>query len=286
MKFVVFGSKGQLGKELIKNLLERNFDVAMFSHEEVDITDYAKVEEVFEGIKPDIIINATAYNNVDKAEEEPEVAFKVNAFAVKNLAELANKYSSILVHFSTDYVFDGKKGAPYTTLDIPNPINTYGKSKLQGEIFVQEIAKRYFLIRVSWVFGFGKTNFPLKLIELASKNKEIKVATDQVNSPTYTVDAAKGIIELILKGKFGLYHLANTGYCSRYEWAEEILKNWGWDGKLLPAKTEDFPSPAKRPLFTALDSSKFIQETGFIMPDWRDAVKRFIKKLHEVKNVF
>ncbi|MDI6851737.1 MAG: dTDP-4-dehydrorhamnose reductase [bacterium] len=285
MKFLVFGSKGQLGKELIKNLMERNFEVSGFSHEEIDITDYVKVEETIRVFKPDVIINATAYNKVDKAEEEPEIAFQVNAFAVKNLAELANKYSSILVHFSTDYVFDGKKGAPYTTIDLPNPINTYGKSKLQGEIFVQEIAKRYFLIRVSWVFGFGKTNFPLKLIEMASQNKVIKVATDQVNSPTYTIDSAKGIIELILKGKFGLYHVANSGYCSRYEWAEAILKNWGWEGELLPAKTEDFPSLAKRPLFTALDTSKFTEETGFIMPDWRDAVKRFIKKLREIKNV-
>jgi dTDP-4-dehydrorhamnose reductase len=285
MKFVIFGSKGQLGRELAKNLMERNFEVVGFSHEEIDITDYRKVEEVLKDFKPDVIINATAYNNVDKAEEEPEKAFEVNAYAVRNLAELANKYSSILVHFSTDYVFDGKKGAPYTTLDLPNPINTYGKSKLQGEIFVQEIAKRYFIIRVSWVFGFGKTNFPLKLIDMAEKQKLIKVATDQTNSPTYTIDAAKGITELILKGKFGLYHLTNSGYCSRYEWAEEILKDWGWEGELLPAKTEDFPSPAKRPLFTALDSSKFVEETGFIMPDWRDAVKRFIKKLREIKNV-
>ncbi|MEO0258902.1 MAG: dTDP-4-dehydrorhamnose reductase [candidate division WOR-3 bacterium] len=285
MKFLLFGSEGQLGRELALEIEKKGYNLIKLSHKELDITDEKKVKEVILDYSPDFTINATAYNNVDQAEIESQKAFAVNAEAVRNMAIWVHKTHGILVHFSTDYVFDGEKGAPYTTNDEPNPINTYGKSKLQGELYIKEILNRYFIIRVSWVFGFGKTNFPLKLLEWAKDNKILRVAEDQFNAPTYTVDCAKYVMELILKGKFGLYHLTNSGYCSRYEWAKLILNEWGYEGEILPAKTEDFPSLAKRPKFTVLDCSKFESETGLRMPPWQDAVKRFIQELKR-RNAF
>ncbi len=279
MKFVIFGAMGQLGKEIQQELIKRKLEVYAFSREEVDITEFEKVREVIRSLNPEFIINASAYNDVDGAEVDKETAFKVNSYAVKNLAELASKQKSILVHFSTDYVFDGTKNKPYTLLDAPNPLNTYGKSKLEGETFIQDLLNRYFIIRVSWVFGFGKRNFPHKLIELTKTQNTIKVATDQISSPTYTKDAAKVIVSLILKGKFGLYHLANNGFCSRYEWAETILRALNWKGELIPAKMEEFRPLAKRPVFTPLDSNKIIEETGINLPDWKDGTTRFIKEL-------
>lgn len=279
MKFLLFGSEGQLGRELAVEIERKGYNLLKFSHKELDVTNHEKIKEIILEYLPDFTINATAYNNVDQAEVEPQKAFAVNAEAVRNMAIWVRKTQGILVHFSTDYVFDGEKGVPYNTNDEPNPINTYGKSKLQGEVYIREILNRYFIIRVSWVFGFGKTNFPLKLLEWARDNKILRVADDQFNSPTYTVDCAKYVMELILKGKFGLYHLTNSGYCSRYEWAKFILNEWGYKGEILPAKTEDFPSLAKRPKFTVLDSSKFESETGLRMPPWQDAVKRFLQEL-------
>lgn len=279
MKFVIFGAKGQLGREIQQELIKRQLEVHAFSREELDITDFKKVSEVIRSLNPEVIINTSAYNDVDGAEIDKETAFKVNAYAVRNLAELASKQKSILVHFSTDYVFDGTKNKPYTPLDTPNPLNIYGKSKLEGESYTQDLLNRYFLIRLSWVFDFGKRNFPHKLIELTKTQNTIKVATDQISSPTYTKDAAKVIVALILKGKFGLYHLANTGFCSRYEWAETILRALNWKGELIPAKMEDFNPLAKRPKFTPLDSTKIIEETGINLPDWKDATTRFIKEL-------
>ncbi|MGB9824655.1 MAG: dTDP-4-dehydrorhamnose reductase [Candidatus Hydrothermia bacterium] len=279
MKFMLFGSEGQLGRELVKEIEKRGFELIKFSHREIEVTDHNSVKEAIIANIPDFIINATAYNNVDQAEIEPDRAFAVNAEAVRNMALCTKEIRGILVHFSTDYVFDGKKGKPYTTWDEPNPINTYGKSKLLGERYVEEILTRYFIIRVSWVFGFGKTNFPIKLLEWAREKKTLRVADDQFNSPTYTVDCAKFVMELLLRGKFGLYHLTNSGYCSRYEWAKKILEEYEFEGELLPAKTEDFPSPAQRPKFTVLDNSKFESETGLKMPHWEDAVERFVREL-------
>ncbi len=284
MKFLIFGSTGQLGREVLKEVKKQRLPFVALSHEDIEITDHSAVRDTMKNLKPDIVLNCTAYNNVDRAELEPDVAFRVNSLAVRNLAECSREVGAILVHFSTDYVFDGTKGAPYTTNDQPNPINTYGKSKLEGELHIMDIMQRYFIIRVSWLFGTGRSNFPLKLLEMSQRETTIKVATDQINSPTYTVDAAKAIMELILKGKYGLYHLTNRGYCSRFEWATEILRESGWNGELLPARAEDFPSPARRPLFTVLDSSKFEKETGFSMPEWRDAVRRFIESIKRGNN--
>ncbi|HOP32871.1 MAG TPA: dTDP-4-dehydrorhamnose reductase [Candidatus Hydrothermia bacterium] len=281
MRFLIFGSRGQLGRELTIEVIRRGFCCTSLSREEADVTDHQKVRDIVKSISPDIIINATAYNDVDQAELEPDKAFAVNSHAVRNLAKCAEEVKAILVHFSSDYVFDGKKGSPYTTLDEPHPINVYGKSKLEGEQHVIEIMRRCFIVRVSWLFGFGKANFPLKLLEMAKKQKTIKVAIDQINSPTYTVDAAKGVMELILKGKFGLYHVVNKGYCSRFEWAQEILRLIKWPGEIQPGKMEDFPGIAKRPRFTALDTTKFERETGFFLPSWRDAVERFLCELGE-----
>jgi dTDP-4-dehydrorhamnose reductase len=189
---------------------------------------------------------------VDEAERDWKTAYLVNGIGPKNLAIVSNEIGAELVHYSTDYVFSGKKGSPYTIYDTPDPINKYGESKVLGERFVMSFSNRYYLIRTSWVFGDGM-NFVRKVLEWSKKSKVLRIVDDEVSSPTYAPDLARATWELIKLKAYGLYHITNSGYCSRYEWAEFILNEIGWDGELKKAKQEDFNLPAKRPKFSVLD---------------------------------
>jgi dTDP-4-dehydrorhamnose reductase len=171
---------------------------------------------------------------------------------------------------------------PYTIVDQPNPISMYGKSKLLGEQYVRDLANRYFLVRVSWLFGRGNTNFVKKILEWSTGKKELKVVDDQAASPTYTVDLAKATLDLLITDLFGLYHITNTGFCSRYAWARYILDKTGWDGDLIPAKSGDFATPARRPIFSALDSFGTQESIGYNLPPWQDATDRFLKEVRVI----
>jgi dTDP-4-dehydrorhamnose reductase len=280
MKLLITGSNGQLAREIIKESEKREYEYAAFDHKKLDIVDLKRVREAIKAENPDFVINCAAYNAVDKAEEDWKMAYLVNGVGPRNLAIACEENGSVLVHYSTDYVFDGQKRVPYTITDDPDPINKYGKSKLLGERFVQSLCNRYFLIRVSWVFGIGNdTNFVKKVLKWASKNGTLRIVNDQVSSPTYAVDLAKATLDLIQTRAYGLYHITSSEQCSRYEWAEYVLKLTGWKGKLLPAKSEDFKTRAKRPRYSFMDSFPIEETIGYNLAGWKEATERFLQEV-------
>jgi len=274
---LITGSNGQLAKALIKELHKREEHVVAYDHASLDIRNLAAIRDKVDGVQrnriaPGCIINAAAYNHVDLAETHVEDAISVNALGPRNLAIVAEEHDIPLVHFSTDYVFDGEKRTPYTIADLPNPINAYGKSKLLGEQFVQHFCRKHFVIRLSWVFGSGVTNnFVQKILNCANQ-KEVKVVTDQMSCPSYTTDLAPAILDLIKTKEYGLYHLANSGFCSRHDWASYILKNS--TTRVFPDCSDSFSAPARRLKFSALNSFPLNK-----LPTWQDAVDRYLKEL-------
>jgi dTDP-4-dehydrorhamnose reductase len=279
MKILIIGANGQLGQDFVGLFEERGIKYMALSHEDLDITDFKRVKEAIEAVKPGVIINCAAYNQVDKAEKEWMRAYLVNGVGARNLALASEKFNSAIVHYSTDYVFDGKKSEPYTILDTPNPVNKYGESKLLGERYIKDLCKLYFLIRVSWLFGGGGTNFPRKVIKWASQSNSLKIVTDEVSSPSYTKDVAKATLDLIKEEAFGTYHITNDGHCSRYGWAKYILDRIKWQGEVVPVDRSSFSTLAKRPQFSALNNFPFKETVGYGLPHWKDATDRFLRAM-------
>jgi len=283
VKILISGAKGQLGQEFQKLFQKEKIEYIPTDHEELDITNLKKIREYVKDKNITHIINCAAYNLVDKAEEDWKTAYNVNGLAVKNLAIIANEKNAELIHYSTDYVFGGNKNEPYTIYDKPNPINKYGESKELGEKFIS-LAYKYYLIRVSWVFGIGNNNFAKKVIQWSKNNEVLKIADDEISSPTYAVDLAYATYKLIQEKAYGLYHITNTS-CSRYEWAEYILKKVNWNGKLERASKDDFKLPAKRPGNSVLDNYGLKETINYEMPTWQDATERFLKELKETGEI-
>ena len=282
IRIAILGSTGQLGSDIVEVFSkEEKFEIIPLSHRDLDVTSEESVKKL-EELKPDIIINATGYTNVDKAEIEINEAFKVNSHGALYIAKVSSKIDAINIYISTDFVFDGNKNSPYIEEDIPNPINVYGASKYLGEIFTKNYSKRYYIIRVASLFGKNssrqKGNFIDKIIEKAKNNEEIKVVDDIIMSPTYTKDVANVLKEFIkIQPEFGIYHMVNEGYCSWYELAKEVFNNLNINAKLYPIKSEELNLIAKRPKFSALEN-KNIKKLGLKMPDWKDAVYRYLKE--------
>jgi len=287
MRFLITGAKGQLAGEFLRFLQDTNLlpvayrmstEIKALDEKGLDISDLNSVLEAISYYKPDVVVNCAAYNFVDKAEEDFDNALKVNALGTKNLAFACKKINAFLVHYSTDYVFDGTKEDFYTEQDEPNPINNYGKSKLEGERFLLEETDNFLLLRVSWVFGEGKQNFLYKLKEWAEKQKVIKVVCDQVSVPTYTEDIVRFTIHAIDEGLRGVYHLTNSGYASRYEVARYFIERLGFTNLILPVSSDYFPTSAKRPFFSAMSNAQISKILGLHIPDWKDGIDRFIKR--------
>jgi len=279
MNILITGANGQLAKAFIKYFADKDsFNVTALTKEQLDVSVFNAVSDVISKCKPHIVLNCSAYNLVDKAEEDIENAFGVNAKGVKNLASICKKNKSLLVHYSTDYVFDGAKEDIYTENDTPNPINNYGLSKLSGEKFLFEETDNFLLFRVSWVIGEGKQNFLYKVLEWAKKNRVLKIVCDQVSIPTYTVDAVNASMLAIDKGLRGLYHLTNGGYASRYEVARYFIEKNGFKTLILPVKSDYFPAPAKRPFFSVMSNDRLSRALGYNIPHWKDGIDRFIKE--------
>jgi len=279
MKVLVTGSHGQLGQDMVTQCTIRGIECTGTNSKTLDITDQKSVNAMVKTLNPDIIFNCAAYNAVDRAEEEWRKAFSVNGLGVKHLALAANEYGSVLVHYSTDYVFDGNSNRPYTAVDTPHPISRYGESKLLGENIVRDLCHHYFLIRVSWLFGKGNTNFVSKVLDWSREKKEIAVVDDQISSPTYTVDLAQATLDLVATQSFGLYHITNAGACSRYDWAQYILEKAGWTGKLLNVKSSAFKTPAHRPAYSVLDNFGTPETLGYTLPSWQDATSRYLREI-------
>ena len=279
MRLMITGAGGQLGQEMAKQAGTKGHDAIPFTSRELDITNTAAVRGAVLRCRPDAVVNCAAYNAVDQAEQEWRRAFLVNGLAVRTLALAAREAGAILVHYSTDYVFDGLSTRPYTIADRPNPLSRYGESKLLGEQAVRDHSSCYFLIRTSWVFGPGNTNFAQKVLEWGRQNDRLKIVDDQVSSPTRTRDLADATLGLLETEQFGLYHLTNGGSCSRYEWAKYILDATGWKGVLIPVKSEEFPTPARRPPFSVLDNFGAAEVLGWELPPWEDATHAYLEEM-------
>lgn len=278
MKFLIAGSGGQLGREFVEILSDSEHEVCAPPEADLDITRPEVVSEAVESLLPNVLINCAAYNQVDKAEEDDATAMAVNAAGVENLAQACERQQVFLVHFGSDYVFDGTKEGLYEEHDGPKPVNKYGASKLRGEELLRQYGDRHLLFRVSWVFGAGQQNFLYKLSQWAKAGDPLKIVFDEVSVPTYTRDIVQMVLRAIEEELRGTYHLTNGGYATRYEFARHFLIKSGQQALVLPVPATAFPLPAKRPYFSAMSNKKLSNELGVLIPGWRDAVDRFARR--------
>lgn len=277
---LLIGSNGQLGQEFKKLFNNNNIKYLAVDHNELDISNEKEIKSFFElNNKFDIIINCAAYNEVDKGEEESAMVIKINTYGALELAKYAKEINAIYVTYSTDFVFDGKKREPYTEEDIPNPLSEYGKSKANGEKLVLENYEKSYVIRTSWLFGIGGNNFNKQVINWSKTKDILKIADDLVSVPTYAKDLAYFSWKLIQTGRFGLYHITNSGVASKYEQAKYILEKIKWKGKIERAKADDFKSPAERPKYSKLSSEKVENLLGEKIPNWKNGLDRFLKEM-------
>ena len=282
MKVVVTGSNGQLAHDVIKELEKRGHCAVGVDIEQMDITKISEVETVLYDEKPDAVIHCAAYTAVDAAEDNAELCMAVNAEGTENIASVCKRLDTKLMYISTDYVFDGSGSKPW----LPDckdyaPINIYGKSKLKGEIAVSSTLEKYFIVRIAWVFGINGNNFVKTMLNLGKKYDSLRVVNDQIGTPTYTPDLAKLLADMIETDKYGYYHATNEGgYISWYEFACEIFKQAGYKTKVFPVTTEEYGiSKAERPRNSRLDKSK-LTENGFeLLPEWKDALSRYLSEL-------
>ena len=287
MQIFLLGKNGQLGWELQRTLATLA-DLITLDFPEIDLTRPELVCEMIRKIRPALIINATAYTQVDKAEGELELAMAINGVAPGRLAETASGIGAALIHYSTDYVFDGKKGSPYTEYDPVNPINAYGRTKLAGDQAVASLARSYWIFRTSWVFSLRRDSYVTKVLSWAREQSVLRIVDDQVGSPTWCRSLAEITAQLIARAgetpqdwiaeRRGLYHLAGDGAASRFELAKEILRldprsDEQVCTEILPASTHDFPAPAQRPLYTALNCDLFKDTFGLCLPAWQRALR-------------
>jgi dTDP-4-dehydrorhamnose reductase len=284
MKILLFGALGQLGTDL-QNTLSPLGEIAAYDIHNLNLERTDLVRETIHAVKPDVIVNASAYTAVDLAESETEKAFHVNGDIPALLAEEAAKINSFLIHYSTDYVFDGAKGTPYVEGDGTNPLGVYGGSKLAGEEAIKGGKANYLILRTAWVYSRNRNSFVTKVLEWARKQEVLRVVHDQVSNPTWAHTLAEVTAQLLSKGfdclveRQGLYHVAGDGYGSRLDWAKQILaldpnQHEQTVREIVPAFTSEFPTPAQRPLFSALDCSLFQSTFDIPLPKWEDALKR------------
>lgn len=292
MRIVLFGKNGQLGWEF-QRILPILGEVIALGRDAVDISDLQNVQKTLEELKPGLIINTAAYTDVDQAEKESELAMKINAAAPGVMAEIARRNDAVFIHYSTDYVFDGKSDMPYTESNLPNPLNAYGKSKLMGEENIRQAGDACLVLRTSWVYSLRGNSFVNKVLGWARKNETLRIVSDQISNPTWSRMLAEitsfmlaqnnaNLLEIIRERR-GVYHLAGSGYTSRYEWAKQILANDPDPTEqqvhtIGPALSQDFPTPAVRPLFSALDCTRFEETFDLQPPDWAGMLKLAMAK--------
>ncbi|MEG4248428.1 dTDP-4-dehydrorhamnose reductase [Microcoleus sp. Pol10D4] len=290
MKILLAGGSGQLAQELQPILLSSG-EVIAVDRTRLDLSQPESIRQAMAEIQPDLVVNGGAYTAVDKAESEPELANAVNGIAPGILAEECEKLGASLIHFSTDYVFDGSHGSAYLETDSTNPLGTYGKSKLAGEEAIRKAGNRHIIIRTAWVYGNGgKGNFVKTMLRLGKEREEIRVVADQIGSPTWTGDlsaATSQIIPLLGQETFGTYHYTNSGVCSWYDFAIAIFEEAAQLGfplkvqRVIPITTSEYPTPAKRPAFSVLSTVKISALLGTYPPHWRQGLRKMLAR--EVK---
>jgi len=274
MRTFITGHKGQLGRELTSRLpASVGVDLP-----EVDITDPGSIDAAVDAARPDLVIHCAAMTNVDGAVQDPALAERINGLGTQNVARAAARAGAALLYVSTNEVFDGTKSEPYLELDAPNPINAYGMSKLAGEWKAAEATSRLYIVRTSWVAAPGGRNFIHRIQELADERGSLKVVTDEIASPTFVGDLADAIVRLVATGRFGIYHLTNAGYCSRYEYAKKILELSGRGHiPVEPITLADFPRPSTPPKFSPLANTA-AAALGITLPTWQAGLEEFLRR--------
>lgn len=276
---LVTGVNGQLGFDVVKELTKRNIECLGIDREELDITDKDAVEKYISNLKPECVIHCAAYTAVDRAEDEEEICSKVNVHGTEYIAKACKNIDAKMIYISTDYVFDGEGDIPFEVDGNIEPHSIYGKTKYEGELKVKSVLDKYFVVRISWVFGINGNNFIKTMIRLGKEKESLNVVCDQIGSPTYTADLAPLLCDMAFSEKYGTYHATNEGYCSWAEFASEIMKRSGLNCRINPIPTSEYPAKATRPFNSRL-SKKSLVDNGFnLLPSWEDALDRYLIEL-------
>jgi dTDP-4-dehydrorhamnose reductase len=291
MRVAVIGGNGQLGQDVCAAFSAAKHDVVALTHADLEVSSYDSVKAALEHIRPDLVINTAAFHNVDRCEAEPDPAFTVNALGARNVASVADSTGAVLIHISTDYVFDGLAGRPYVEQDAPAPLNVYGNSKVAGEFFVRSIARRYFLVRVSGIYGQhpcrakGGLNFVEMMLKLARERGEVRVVDNEIVTPTPTAEIAKQLLVLSGTTDYGIYHASSEGSCSWYEFASAIFELSGTRVKLDRAQPGEFPARAKRPQYSVLENKALKDRSLNIFTHWKNGLSEYLKHRQTAESV-
>jgi dTDP-4-dehydrorhamnose reductase len=280
VKVAVIGANGQLGSDICGLLIAQGISFVPLTRREIDVTDAAQVDRVLESAHADVVINTAAYHKVDQCEKDPALSFAVNAIGPKNVATTCRRIGSVLVHFSTDYVFDGRISREYAETDFPKPLSIYAASKLAGECLVPAYCERYFVLRTCGLYGLEGSrsrggNFVETMLMKAAEKKPLRVVNDQVLTPTFTVDVAEIVSRIIRTDAYGLYHVTNEGGCSWYDFARKIFELEGIDVDLKPVTTAEYYTGVRRAPYSVLSKAK-LNGLGLSMPHWTDALARYL----------
>lgn len=277
MKVFVTGVKGQLGHDVMNELAKRNMEAVGVDIDEMNITDREQVKQVITEAAPDAVIHCAAYTAVDAAEDNIDICRRVNADGTENIATVCEALDIKMMYISTDYVFNGQGERPWEPDDEREPLNVYGQTKYEGELAVEQHVKKFFTVRIAWVFGVNGKNFIKTMLNLGKTHDHITVVDDQTGSPTYTYDLARLLVDMIQTDQYGRYHATNEGICTWYEFACEIFKQAGMDVKVTPVTSDEYPAKAKRPSNSRMKKEK-LAENGFEpLPTWQDALKRYLE---------
>ncbi len=279
MKVLVTGVKGQLGYDVVNELKKRGHEAVGVDIEEMDITDEESVNRVIREAAPDAVIHCAAYTAVDAAEDNVDLCRAVNARGTGNIARVCKALDIRMMYISTDYVFNGQGTRPWEPDDQREPLNIYGQTKYEGELEVEENLKKYFIVRIAWVFGVNGKNFIKTMLNLGKTRDKLSVVADQIGSPTYTFDLARLLVDMIETEKYGRYHATNEGLCSWYDFACEIFKQAGMNVTVEPVTSDQFPVKAKRPMNSRISKDKLIENGFQPLPTWQDALRRYLTEI-------
>ena len=279
MRVFVTGVKGQLGYDVMNELEKQGLEGIGVDIDEMDITDADQVNKVIKEAAPDAVIHCAAYTAVDAAEDNEEICRKVNAQGTENIAKVCEELDIKMMYISTDYVFNGQGERPWEPDDEREPLNVYGQTKYEGELAIEEHVKKFFTVRIAWVFGVNGKNFIKTMLNLGKTHDHLTVVNDQTGSPTYTYDLAKLLVDMIQTDKYGRYHATNEGLCTWYEFACEIFKQAGMDVSVAPVSSDEYPAKAKRPSNSRMDKSKLTANGFQPLPTWQDALSRYLKEI-------
>ena len=279
MRVFVTGVKGQLGYDVMNELEKQGLEGIGVDIDEMDITDADQVNKVIKEAAPDAVIHCAAYTAVDAAEDNEEICRKVNAQGTENIAKVCEELDIKMMYISTDYVFNGQGERPWEPDDEREPLNVYGQTKYEGELAIEEHVKKFFTVRIAWVFGVNGKNFIKTMLNLGKTHDHLTVVNDQTGSPTYTYDLARLLVDMIQTDKYGRYHATNEGICTWYEFACEIFKQAGMNVSVAPVSSDEYPAKAKRPSNSRMDKSKLTANGFQPLPTWQDALSRYLKEI-------